>query len=535
MIQDYRHRRLQAPRQDGAVVADPPLEDAAALLEGNRRLLAHHAFAILGRPIQELRRQARAEAAAAARAYLQAAGEPVLSGDHPSLLMAGHQPELFHPGVWVKNFALNRLARLHHAAPINLVVDNDTGKSASLRVPQLAADGTPWPHVVNVPIDRWTGEVPYEERTVRDEAFFASLPSRVEPFTRGWPFKPMLEQFWQEVLRQARRTLLFGERLVAARRSVERRWGCHNLELPVSILCRTESFAWFACHLLGNLARFHDVYNACVHDHRHRYRIRSRNHPVPDLAAQGDWLELPFWAWESGGHNRGRLFARITERQVELRVGNSPWPALPLPADNNSVPMIQAWQALERRGLKVRSRALTNTLFARMFLADLFIHGIGGGKYDELTDAIIRRFYQSEPPGFLVLSATLRLPLPAHPVTVQQRRQLVQQLRDLRYNPQRHLEANALNASAAVELRNQKQAWIGRAPASPREKQERFQVLRALTDQLAPYVGDRLRETQQELSVRAHELSANAILQRRDYAFCLYPEALLQSFCTSFL
>src|SRR5260370_17977570 len=104
--------------------------------------------------------------------------------------------------------------------------------------------------------------------------------------------------------------------------------------------------------------------------------MRSGNHRVPELAAKGDWLERPFWAWESGGHNRGRLFARITERQVELRVGNSPWPALPLPADNNSVPMIQAWQALERRGLKVRSSALTNPPVARIFLATLFCPGM---------------------------------------------------------------------------------------------------------------------------------------------------------------
>jgi hypothetical protein len=26
-----------------------------------------------------------------------------------SLIVGGHQPELFHPGVWLKNFALNEL------------------------------------------------------------------------------------------------------------------------------------------------------------------------------------------------------------------------------------------------------------------------------------------------------------------------------------------------------------------------------------------------------------------------------------------
>ncbi len=37
----------------------------------------------------------------------------------------------------------------------------------------------------------------------------------------------------------------------------------------------------------------------------------------------------------------------------------------------------------------VLPRALTTTLFLRTFIADLFIHGIGGGQYDRLTDRIV--------------------------------------------------------------------------------------------------------------------------------------------------
>ena len=55
--------------------------------------------------------------------------------------------------------------------------------------------------------------------------------------------------------------------------------------------------------------------------------------------------------------------------------------------------MIDAWRSLEAHGFKIRTRALTTTMFARLFLADLFIHGIGGGIYDELTDRIIERYY----------------------------------------------------------------------------------------------------------------------------------------------
>ena len=71
---------------------------------------------------------------------------------------------------------------------------------------------------------------------------------------------------------------------------------------------------------------------------------------------------------------------------------------------------------LARSGVKIRSRALVTTLWARMVLGDLFIHGIGGGNYDLVTDRIIERFFGRQPPGFMILSATLHLPINQSPL-----------------------------------------------------------------------------------------------------------------------
>ena len=49
--------------------------------------------------------------------------------------LAGHQPELFHPGVWFKNFALGELGAAARGAAMNLVIDSDTLKSTALRCP----------------------------------------------------------------------------------------------------------------------------------------------------------------------------------------------------------------------------------------------------------------------------------------------------------------------------------------------------------------------------------------------------------------
>ncbi len=530
---------LRAPGTNGGILAVPPLSEVGRLLAVNRgRLTALESIcpAPLGRPWADLRRQARHTAVAAASDYLRRRGEPVpaVSAD-AGLLLAGHQPELFHPGVWVKNFALAGLARAHGRTALNLVVDNDTVKSTALRVP-LPAEEDRSPRLVSVPFDCWGGGAPYEERAVEDAALFDTFADRVMTLMRGWPCGPLLADLWAEAVRRRKEGDLLGECFASARRGLERAWGCHNLEVPLGVLCRTPPFAWFACHLLAELPRFHAVYNAAVHDYRLRNGIRSLNHPVPDLAAEDGWLEAPMWGWRAGQERRGRLFARHRDERIELRAGSEPWPELPAPDPGRQEQTVAAWSALEGQGFKARSRALTTTLFARLFLADLFLHGIGGGKYDELTDELIRRFYAVEPPGFLVLSATLWLPLGPPPAAdlAGERRRLAHEVRDVYWNPQRHL-GEAGRDRALAELAAEKADWIARRPDTPAQRRRRFQVLRDLTERLRRPLGAQAETLEQELARCDRGLAAEAVLRRRDYSFCLYPAAALRPFCEQFL
>ena len=516
-------RRLRAPEGDGAVVAEPPLAEVGQLLSRNRAHLQQTNLTLLDRSLAELRRQARKCAIDEARAYLREAGEPVPPFADGPLLMAGHQPELFHPGVWAKNFALHGLARKYCGIALNLVVDNDTAKATALRVPTRTTDAVPWPHALMLAYDRWVGEVPYEEREVADEDQFTQFSKRVVEAMRGWDFTPLVQSFWEQVRLPARRTRLLGERLAAARRHLERAWGSHNFEVPVSRLCKTESFAWFACHVLLELPRFHAVYNAAVHDYRRVYELRSRNHPVPDLVKDGDWLEAPFWGWRVGQTRRGRLLVRRRGTALELHVGTEAWPTLPIEK------ITDHWKDLEGQGFKVRSRALTNTLYARMFVSDLFVHGIGGGKYDELTDDISRRFYGIAPPAFLVLSATKLLPAPRFAVETDDVRRLAREVRDLEYNPQRHV-----NGEEVRDLIAAKAAWIALAPVGAEERRRRFTTLRDLNRQMRPRAEERIRTARRALEERRHWLTANAVLNRRDYSFCLFPEETLRPFVTQF-
>jgi hypothetical protein len=516
--------RLRAPAENGTVLAEPPLADVGRLADSNQRTLSKSQVSLGGVPLAELRRQAIHEAIAAARDYLRWAGEPVPDLIADSLLIAGHQPELFHPGVWLKNFAANSLARRTGRASLNLVVNNDTAKATTVRLPTIGTPRDPTTvHLSTVPFDHFSGEVPYEERAVQDESVFADFPRLVGERAGNWGYTPILPEFWAEAERQRGRTRLLGERFAAARRTLERRWGCHNREVPTSRLCDTSAFARFAIGLFDRLPDFRAAYNDGAREYRRRHGIRSPNHPVPDLRRDGDWLEAPFWAWQTGQQHRARLFVRQVAGGWRLRAGADLWPDLPHDRPT------ERWCQLRTDGFRIRTRALTTTLFARLCLADLFIHGIGGGKYDELTDTIIERFFGIQPPAYLVLTGTLQLPLPPFDATAEDEQAARRIVRDIYWNPQRHLppEVDDCSDIAIAKLALARSQTVDSTST-------RFRELRRLTERLRPPVRnvyDAARQTAKDLSA---QVKANEILRRRDYAFCLFPESSLRPFLTRF-
>ncbi len=176
-------------------------------------------------------------------------------------------------------------------------------------------------------------------------------------------------------------------------------------------------------------------------EYRAVYGIRSKNHPVSALSVQGDWLEAPFWVWRQGQPRRRPLLVRQGPREMLLRIAgeDDPLIELPLSPEREACFAVERLRELASRSIRLRTRALTTTMFCRYLLGDLFIHGIGGAKYDELGDSIARRFFGIEPPDFLTLSLTAWLGLPDRTATSTELAIVLRSLRELDYNPDRHL------------------------------------------------------------------------------------------------
>src|SRR5262249_25404100 len=143
----------------------------------NANRLSHWGVDLQGRTALWLRSVVRKQVVETARKFLQTAGiDQIEPGHEDRLVVTGHQPELFHPGVWVKNFAVAAIARESSARGLNLIVDNDVPKFASVKVPRHDNGGL---RTERVAYDDWGAEAPHEDFNVRDEALFATFGDRV--------------------------------------------------------------------------------------------------------------------------------------------------------------------------------------------------------------------------------------------------------------------------------------------------------------------------------------------------------------------
>ena len=264
---------------------------------------------------------------------------------------------------------------------------------------------------------------------------------------------------------------------------------------------------------------FAKIYNEELHSYRLEHRIRSANHPVADLLSAGDLVELPFWAWRAGSMQRGRLCIRKQYSKIDLicyLAGKEM-----LISSQDSGPGTQTLPP----GWKIRPKALITSMMFRLFLADLFVHGIGGAIYDELTDRIFKRYWKVTLPRFAIVTATLRLPWNREPVTDATPRRIRQTLRGMQWNPDRYLSEPM--SETANQLKKQKLHLIT-TPAVPEELTHRHTEYERIRMQLAPLVSRERSQLDNSLSHAIQQLKKDEHQFSREHPWVLFPKESLQ-------
>src|SRR3954463_11268971 len=197
------YRTLRAPSGDGQTLVDPSWQVLPDTVARNRERFSYVQYDVQGRSLAELSAAARRVLLNRAIGYTARYREvPDRWRNFGSLesvpfLLSGHQPELFHPGVWYKNFVLGSLARKLDGVGIHLLIDSDTCRSASIRVPNGSISE---PHLEAVAYDEPMAEVPHEERRIRDAATFRTFAERSAALIGPFVQNPLVSELWPLVM-----------------------------------------------------------------------------------------------------------------------------------------------------------------------------------------------------------------------------------------------------------------------------------------------------------------------------------------------
>ena len=213
---------------------------------------------------------------------------------------------------------------------------------------------------------------------------------------------------------------------------------------------------------------------------------------------------------------------------MEIRIGgeDDPLMEIPLAPDREACCAVERLMSLPALGVRLRPRALTTTMFARLMLGDLFVHGIGGAKYDELGDEVVRGFFRVEPPGFLTLSMTSWLGLGLDPASPERLHEVDRLLRDLTFNPDRHLEGE-LTPDILGWVEAKRSAIAG--PVETRgQRLARFAAIRRSNEALQPLVREQRERLLAERTRLRDGLRRNALARNREYSLVLHSRRRLR-------
>ncbi len=506
------YRNYRAPQTHGTAVIEPPIGDSGQLLETNRDRAKHY-----GAFFDSLRSRARRQMIDDAICYTSAYRKVdfVSYSDDTPIVMAGHQPAIFHPGVWFKNFALSRIGQDVGGIAINLAVDNDVASGSSIRVPVVDASGNAT--LTSVAYDQAGGGVPYEQTTIGDRSVFDQFDKNVAEVIRPLVHNPCVSEFWKHAVAAANRCGVAGCALAQARHGFEDELGLKTLELPLGVLCKSSAFAEFVLAILTELPLFVRCYNEAADHYRAAHGIRSSAHPVPNLDADNGWLEAPLWIYGNDSPKRRAAWVSIAGDQLVIsdRDPNSPKEI----SIDVSHPKLAAEQLASKLSpnFKLRPRALLTTMYARLVLSDLFLHGIGGAKYDQLGDRIITSFFGITPPEFMVVSATIKLPGSEADSQEDAIRNLRRKFRDTYYQPERF----AGEVSLDENLLARKRELLQSIPEG--SKHAWHHELSGINRQLAAQLEGLRERLSRELAERQRRVASQSILASREHPFCLFP------------
>ena len=491
-----------------------------------------------GSPLAQLRAAARLRLIDTAQQYMlrlgvvaQTAGvsiprTTVLARDPEiqPIIVTGHQPVIFHPGLVFKYECTEQVAS-GAAIGVAVTIDTDKGDPGAFLFPQAdnreTVSGPKQLTVATASFCEAAGV--YRFSTLLQSGQLAERVRSIRADLRKTTPASVQQQFGQVSEDYCR---LSKAQVPAVEANAIIRWsrgiGSRLLELPLSAVCCFPEIVQLTAGILDDFESFAGTYNHQLKEYRATRRIRNRVNPFPDLQMGPDGIELPFWVMLTEDRSRYPLFVGNVNGVVRLF------------ADGQNLADIRPGEGVETlnrllvQGIQLIPRGALVTSFMRLMFADLFVHGTGGGHYDQLTTSFIESWWKVQPPPFVVASASQYL-FPERRSKMHELQSLNENLRELRFNPQRYFGRGVFTEQVESRLQSlfgEKQAVVARLTSARKSGQSAGDIghqIQRLSDKMKATVDHAFSKQLAELDRISPE--TKEAVDCRTYPWFLFPNS----------
>jgi len=361
--------------------------------------------------LQQLRQSARRSLVTAALRYTSAlpwhsdSSADWLTGDPDNcpVVLTGHQPVVFHPGLAFKYQVTEQFAASIGAIAVAVQIDTDEGDAGQFPVPAAV-----------------------DEETVADGGLWPALTQRRATWTAAAGGAPGLLGTGQlGSVEQRRLTAQQVQRWLTTA-------GCRSAATSFECVA-----GWYRQLPESGMSG-------------QQHGIRNAANPFPDLhraaGVDGERYELPLWLVDLPGGQRRVVW--LWHRDGQRWLGTESGVEVELCAGLEAESLL----SLRWKGQQLVPRGGLISALLRLLFADLFVHGLGGGKYDPAVDELIRVWWGEHPPGFAVASASRYL-FGEQRAELLRLREFAGRQRELQYNPDRFLGQSIFTEQAEQRLR----------------------------------------------------------------------------------
>ena len=433
-------QNLSVPDETDAVFVRPQLQRWPSMVMANRTALAqqpHH---------MQWRDELLSLAGDFTRNVLNQPGSA--RGPH-TVIATGHQAGWHHCGIWVKDVVTAKCAAALSGTGIHLIVDHDSSDTSLYLFCRDAQERHP---LGKLEIEANPETLPLE---LRKSPGIAHIKRFLKTVTQTHPGS-FCGTIWSQFIEADGRCIPTFDNIANLityfTAALNTALNLEMLYLPVSLLSQSSAFVNFAAGIMAEAPRFARNYNDAIKEQIEQVGISPRQTLCPLMADMlTGTFDLPFWLLcPDGTRTTLRLRQNDAFRLVlyndTISIGD-----IDTTDVRNAAGQLQ--QILSSCNCRLRPKAVTLTLFARVFLADWFIHGVGGARYEYITDCLIRTFFGIHALAFGVATMTAALPLPNPASTeLSTRSACSRQLRILRYNPETFISSTIRQTEPARSL-----------------------------------------------------------------------------------